>query len=116
MAKEARRKKSKYTDDLPRAMYSFFVNYSDTGVPSFGKFAVSRGLTLEELMSFCSRKEFARAKRECEQIRKDALIDGALCKRLDPSTVKYLLSCEYGMDKDDSEKENDVSFRLEVVE
>lgn len=116
MAKEKRRS-ARYTDDLPRAMYTYFAGYSDTGIPSFAKFARTRGITLEELETFRSRRVFAMAYKECLQIRKDLLIDGGLSKKLDPSTVKFLLSSEYGMDKDAPEaSENEIRFTLEVVE
>ena len=93
-------------------MYKFFIEFSDTaGVPSFEKFAILKGITLEELSSYRRNKCFDRAYRECCEIRRDYLIDRALNKRFDPSFVKFLLS-------EDCTEENDaeaVSLRLDIV-
>ena len=91
--------KMKYTKDLPRRLYGFFCSYDGTGaLPSFDKFARSIGTTLSELMKFRTHAKFDAAYRECCEIRRDYLIDGALAKRLDGSFTKYLLECEYGTD------------------
>ena len=58
-----RKRKAKYTSDMPKRLYSFFASYQDTGVPSFDKFARSIGLTLEDIYAFRKRKEFDRAYR-----------------------------------------------------
>ena len=81
-------------------MYTYFIGYADQGAPSFNKFARRVGMTTEDLKRFLSHPEFERAYRECSEIRRDYLIDGALGKRLDPSTVKYLLSAEFHMDEE----------------
>ena len=107
-------KKAKYRSDLPHHMYTYFISYSDTGAPSFDKFARSKGLTLEDVMSFKRHREFERAFRECSEIRRDYLIDGALSKRLDPSTVKYLLSAEFHMDEEQVADEG-IQVTLEVI-
>ena len=105
-------KRQKYADSIPREMYKFFTEFSDTaGVPSFEKFAISKGITLEELNSYRSRKKFERAYRECCEIRRDYLIDRALTKRFDPSFVKFLLSeCE------NEDADNTLTLKLEVIE
>ncbi len=110
-----KKRKTKYSSDLPRRMYGFFTAYSDAGVPSFSKFARSIGATLAELEGFRSRKEFDRAYRECSEIRRDYLIDNALNKRFDSSFTKYLLSIEYGEAENASEN-GDLTLRLEVSE
>ena len=107
-------KKAKYRSDLPHLMYTYFIGYSDTGAPSFDKFARTRGLTMEDLHAFKKHREFDRAYRECSEIRRDYLIDGALSKRLDPSTVKYLLSAEFRMDEDGVADEG-LQVTLEVI-
>ena len=85
--------KIEYKSDMPRLLYSFFISYCDTAsAPSFSKFARSIGVTLSDLESFRCNEEFDRAYRECNEIRKDYLIDGALTRRYDPSLVKFLLS------------------------
>ena len=56
LAKKERRerliasKKIKYTNDLPKRMYLYFLSYSEGGLPSFRKFAGSIGTTHAELM------------------------------------------------------------------
>ena len=111
------RRKVKYTSELPRLLYTFFVSYNDTvGAPSFEKFARSIGATLEDIERFRKNKEFDRAYRESNEIRRDYLIDSALTKRYDGSFVKFLLAAEYGMG--DKEKENDdtgLTVTLEVL-
>ncbi|MBO7304213.1 MAG: hypothetical protein J6V09_03240 [Clostridia bacterium] len=97
------KKKTKYKSDMPRLLYSFFISHSEGGAPSFQKFARSIGITLAELEGYRTRKEFDRAWRECNEIRRDYLIDAALTRRHDPSFVKFLLSSEYGMGEKDKE-------------
>lgn len=93
-------------------MYKFFSEFSDTaGAPSFEKFAILKGVTLEELTSYRSKQNFDRAYRECCEIRRDYLIDRALNKRFDPSFVKFLLT-------EDTESDDcgSLSLKLEVIE
>lgn len=104
-------KRQNYRKSLPREMYTFFISYDETGgAPSFEKFARRIGITLEMLESFRQHKKFDEAYRECSEIRRDYLIDRALCKRFDPSFVKFLIT------EDDEIREGDVEIRLEVVE
>ena len=89
--------KIKYTKDLPRKMYAFFTSYEGSGSPpSFDKFARSIGATLALLESFKRHRKFEEAYTECNEIRRDYLIDAALSKRFDSSFTKYLLDNEYG--------------------
>ena len=106
------RKRIKYAPTLPKRMYTYFSSYKDAGAPSFGKFARSVGLTLAELEGLRGKKELERAYRECNEIRRDYLIDTALAKRADASVAKFLLTVEYGMGK---EEEKDGESRLEVT-
>lgn len=104
----------KYTSDMPRRLYRYFTEYAEGGVPSFVKFARSAGLTLADLERFRGRREFDRAYRECEAIRRDLLIDGGLTRRFDPSFTKFLLTLS---DEQDAREDiNDLTFRLEVKE
>ena len=105
-------KRRKYSSDLPRLMYLFFVGYSECGLPSYRKFAESVGLTLAELEGFRVHKDFERAYRECGEIRRDYLIDNALTRRFDPSFSKFLISAEYG---ETEEKDTNLDVKLEVV-
>ena len=102
---------------MPRKLYSYFHSYSEaTSAPSFTKFARSIGITLDELKSFRIHKNFERAYRECNEIRRDYLIDMALTKRFDSSLVKFLLSAEFGMGEDDvTDEDKNVSVTLEVL-
>ena len=108
------KKRGKYSPEIPRKMYLFFLNYSDTGLPSFRKFAGSIGLTLEELIKMRSHKKFDAAFRECKEIRRDFLIDRALEKRMDGSFAKFLISIED--EKEAAEDRGDLLLRLEVKE
>ena len=111
------KRKIKYTSDLPRLLYTFFISHTDAAsAPSFEKFARSIGATLAELEEFRKKREFDRAYRECSEIRKDYLIDSALTRRYDPSFVKFLLSAEFDMGEKDKEKEDTgLAVTLEVI-
>ena len=109
------RRKIKYTGNLPRQLYTFFITYSDPGVPSFEKFARSIGATLEEITQFRKHGEFERAYRECNEIRRDYLIDAALTRRYDASFSKFLLTAEYGMGEKEKEEDNELNVTLEVI-
>lgn len=100
------KRKIKYTDELPRQLYTFFISQCAEGAPSFDKFARSIGATLEEIEHLRKHREFDRAYRECSEIRRDYLIDSALTRRYDPSFVKFLLTAEFGMGEKDKEKED----------
>ena len=109
-------KKGMYKKDYPRLMYSFFLGYDKPeGAPSFEKFAQKIGVTLETLTKFRKKAEFDRAYRECNEIRRDYLIDLALNKRADASLVKFLLTSEFGMGKDEQSSDNSLSVTLEVL-
>ena len=110
------RKEITYTDDLPGKMYTFFRNYSDTGAPSFLKFATSVNMTLADIESFRTEEKFDRAYRECSEIRRDYLIDNGLTKRFDSSFTKFLLSTEFRMGEEKiSDEERNIQLTLEVV-
>ena len=101
---------------MPRLLYTYFISYSEAGAPSFLKFARSIGATLEDIQGFRTHGEFERAYRECNEIRRDYLIDAALTRRYDSSFSKFLLTSEYGMGEKDKEKEDsDLNLILEVV-
>jgi hypothetical protein len=112
-----KRKEARYKPELPRLLYTFFTNYADIGAPSFEKFARGIGMTLEDIERFRSHTEFERAYRECNEIRRDYLIDNALCKRMDSSFAKFILGCEYGMgEKDIKDEDRLLEVKLEVIE
>lgn len=105
-------KKTRYKKDYPRMMYLYFAGYDEgSGAPSFSKFARRIGVTVSELEGFRRKKEFDAAWRECSEIRRDYLIDSALCKRYDASFTKYLLSEELPADTS-----ADFKLTLQVVE
>ena len=109
-----RKKELKYTDGLSGLMYSYFLNYQEAGVPSFDKFAKSIGTTYARLEGFRSRRKFERAWRECNEIRRDYLIDGALTRRFDPSFVKFLLTEE--KESLDLPEENRLQIEITVAD
>ncbi|MBP3592487.1 MAG: hypothetical protein J6K14_08400 [Clostridia bacterium] len=105
-------RKQGYERDLPRRLYTFFTGYDDEkSAPSLQKFARANGFTTEELLAFQKNEDFARAIRECSEIRRDYLIDRALTKRFDASFVKYLLDGESNKCTEDSS----LSVTLEVL-
>lgn len=110
------KKGRKYDKTLPRQMYTYFASFSETEAPCFSKFAKSIGLTLAELESYRKHSEFDRAWRECNEIRRDYLIDRALTKRYDPSFVKFLLSTEFGMSDGDTDSDNSINVKITVTE
>ena len=90
-----KKKALRYCPELAGRMYAFFLNYIDArSAPSFSKFARSIGTTLRTLESFRKHKQFDRAWEECNEIRRDYLIDKALTKEFDPGFIKHLLSSE----------------------
>ena len=105
----------KYESDLPRRLYSFFLNYEGPGAPSFSKFARSIGRTLAELETYRVKREFERAYQECSEIRRDYLIDNGLVKRFDSSFTKFLLASEYGMGDKDADVDKEIQVTLEVI-
>ena len=107
----------KYTSDMPRRLYSFFLGYSEAaGAPSFSKFARSIGATLRDVESFREHAEFDRAYEECNEIRRDYLIDNALSKKFDGSLTKFLLTAEFGMgERKEDEADTGIDFTLEVL-
>lgn len=109
---KAKQKRAKYLDSYPHDLYIFFRSFSEAGdVPSFLKFAESRGLTLADIERFRSDSRFEAAYRECEAIRLDRLIDGALTRRFDPSFAKFLIGYEFGERLSSSE---DIAIKFEV--
>ena len=109
------RKRIRYTREMPRRLYSFFVTYKETdGAPSFSKFARSIGATTAEIEEMRQHTEFDRAYRECSEIRRDYLIDRALCKKFDGSVTKFLLTSEFGMGED-KDTESDSAFDLTLT-
>ena len=105
--------KRRYSPELAGKMYRFFIGYEDRGAPSFHKFAKSVGLTTEELENYRSHRIFDQAYRECQQIRRDYLIDRALDKRFDGSFTKFLITLEGECDGD---TEKDFIMHLKVSE
>ena len=107
---------SKYTNDLPRRIYTFFLNYDGPGAPSYSKFARSIGATLADVEGYRKHAKFESAYRECSEIRRDYLIDNGLVKRFDSSLTKFLLASEYGMGDDkDKEVDKELTVTLEVI-
>ena len=107
---------SKYTTDLPRRLYSFFLNFDGGGVPSFSKFARSIGVTVTDIERYRHHREFERAYQECSEIRRDYLIDNGLVKRFDSSFTKFVLNSEYGMgDSKSTDEDKEIKVTLEVI-
>ena len=113
---EDMKRRTKYTKDMPRLLYTYFISHSDKrSAPSFQKFAKSIGATLDEVQGFRMHGEFERAYRECNEIRRDYLIDQALTKQFDPSLVKFLLTSEYGMGEKEERCDTGLDVTLTVI-
>ena len=102
----------RYYKELTRKLYIFFKNYADEGLPSFTKFAKMHGLTTAKLASFRRYKKFNEAWLECLELRRDMIIDKALCRKFDGSVSKLLLSDEGEISAADS----NIDFVLTVVD
>ena len=110
------KQKIEYKSEMPRMLYSFFISHTDTAsAPSFLKFARSIGATLADIEAFRQHDEFDLAYRECNEIRKDYLIDAALTRRYDPSLVKFLLAEEFSMGSDKADSDNTLEVTVEVI-
>ena len=105
----------KYDKRFARQMYDYFREYSTSGAPSFSKFARLIGVTLEDLMLYRRKKEFERAFRECNEIRRDYLIDAALSKKADGSFAKFILSSEFSMSQEPGSSDSSLSLTLHVL-
>ena len=110
-----KKKGKRYDSTLPRRMYTYFCGFTEAEAPSFGKFARSIGLTLAELSEYRAHSEFDRAWQECNEIRRDYLIDRALTRRHDPSFVKFLLSYEFGIGEGEK-SDGDINLNITVTE
>ena len=105
-------RKIKYEKSLPKRMYCFFTTYDDErSAPSFSKFARQIGTTVQALEELRSNEKFNEAWRECDEIRRDYLIDMALTKRFDSSFAKFLLTLE----SPDESEDGELAVSLEVV-
>ena len=88
--------------------------YKET-LPSFVRFAHRENITVKTLSSLKEKNAgFREAYEECEEILKDRITDGALCRRLDSSFAKFLLSARYGF-SDKEESMDGEAFSLSVT-
>ena len=109
-------KRYQYKSDLPRKMYSYFTSFEGGGAPSFSGFAKSIGVTLKTLESFRKKAKFDEAYLECSEIRRDYLINSALCKRCDSTFAKFILCSEYKMDAEKSDGADSFNISVKVIE
>ena len=110
------KRRIKYTKDMPRLLYTSFISHTDKKcAPSFSKFARSIGATLDDIENFRRHGEFERAYKECNEIRRDYLIDQALTRQFDPSLVKFLLSSEFGMGEKEERRDSELDVNLTVI-
>lgn len=107
-----------YRDEYAEAMCAFFAGYDPKeGVPHFGAFARSLGVSPDVLDGWCrEHPSFADAWRVCLEIQRERLINGGLTKRFDPRFARFMLSAVHRMqEKDDSaaDEVREVVVRLE---
>ena len=93
------KKKIEYQDTYAEAMCAFFSDYDPKdGVPQFGQFARSIGVSPETLDRWCRRHPaFAAAWRVCCEIQRERLINGGLTKRFDPRFARFMLAAVHHM-------------------
>ena len=90
-------KKAKYRKDMPRLLYTYFIEALGSGeIPSISKFARRMAITVADVELFREHSEFEKAYKEVNEIRRDYLIDSALTKRFDSSFTKFILTEEFG--------------------
>ena len=112
----AQEKGARYRKGLAERMCGYFSNYAEDGAPSFGKFARSQGITAEDLAALRECADFDRAYRTCSEIRRDYLIDKALCRRADPSFVKFVLESEARAERAaEDEVESELQVRVKII-
>ena len=110
------KRRTKYTKDMPRLLYTSFISHCDKrSAPSFSKFARSIGATLADVEEFRRHEEFERAYEECNEIRRDYLIDQALTRQFDPSLVKFLLAAEFAMGEKEERRDTALDVNLTVI-
>ena len=68
---------------------------------------------MRDIERFRTHAKFDEAYRECNEIRRDYLIDNALSKRFDSSFTKFLISLEY---PEITDGESKLEVTLEVLE
>ena len=104
-----------YSQCFERQMLKYFQDDGSGDFPTFSSFATHIGVTLSELRSWQEEHpSFAAAWEECRERQKSLLIRGALSKRYDSSTAKYLLSAMFGLGEEKSAQS--FSVTVEVVE
>ena len=110
-----KKKKAKYTKDMPRMLYSYFLDAVASGeIPSISKFARRIAMTVDDIEGFRAHGEFEKAYKEVNEIRRDYLIDSALLRKFDSSFTKFILSAEYGEGTDGGADDNiTVSIKVE---
>ena len=98
------KKKIGYKDAYAGAMCAFFSEYDPKeGVPHFGQFARSIGVSPEVLDDWCRRHPvFAQAYRRCLEIQRERLINGGLTKRFDPRFARFMLAAVHHMQEKDA--------------
>ena len=96
-------------------MLTYFSDESCGEFPTFSSFATHIGVTMQEMRQWQrEHPSFAAVWEECRERQKSALIRGALSKKYDSSTAKYLLSAMFGLGEEKSAQT--FSVTVEVVE
>lgn len=101
---------------LQEELLSYFRHYEGEGAPSFVKFATAHDMSPSDIEALRTHREFEGVYQTCREIRRDILIDNALCKRADSSLVRFLLTAEFHMGAENvSKEERQLSVLLTVV-
>lgn len=106
--------------ELAKKMLSYFRTAGTPGseyeedIPSFVRFAQREDLFTEDLLTFQEENTFfGRVYAECEKIRTDRIIDGALHKRFDASVSRMLIAAYAGIS--DKAAPEDAQFQLKIT-
>lgn len=108
------------TNELAKKMLFYFETAGTPGseykedIPSFVRFARSEGIFTDDLLLYKEKNAFfSRIYTECEKIRTDRIIDGALHKRLDASVSRMLIAAYTGLS--DKAAPEDTQFQLKIT-
>ena len=101
---------AKYKDEYCEKMLAYFQ--SDRGFPTFETFAASIGVVRSTLNNWCEKHaRFRHIYARCKDIQLGKTIEGALCRRYEPSFAKFICTACHGLRE---KTETDATLRFEV--
>jgi len=106
-----------YKKEYGEQMLRYFKS-EDEDLPSFVRFASSKGADMEDMRRWRKEnKSFAAKWQMCEEILCDRIVHGAMHKHFDVSFSKFLLTSRYGWaEKGTEETDEEFSLRIRVLD